>query len=69
MEIKEQSEAKQTSTTTEESKEEEDEVDEEVANKEKNLNYEDTPFYLKQDRPVFSGKERYSLLIAILIFV
>lgn len=29
----------------------------EVEEKEKKLDYEDTPFYLRQDRPVFSGKE------------
>ena len=38
--------------------ESEEDIDEKVANKEKSLNYEDTPFYLKQDRPVFLGKER-----------
>lgn len=29
-----------------------------IKDKEKELNYDDTPFYLKQDRPMFSGKER-----------
>lgn len=30
---------------------------EEIEKKERDLDYQDTPFYLRQDRPVFSGKE------------
>ena len=35
----------------------EESIEEEIERKEKEMDYEDTPFYLRQDRPVFTGKE------------
>ncbi|CAI2362267.1 unnamed protein product [Moneuplotes crassus] len=36
---------------------EEEYIEDEISLKEKDMGYHETPFYLKQDRPVFTGKE------------
>jgi len=45
------------SKTEREIQEAEQEIMEEIEQREKKLDYQETPFYMKQDRPVFSGKE------------
>ena len=44
--------------TAEELLEQEKAESKDIGDKDKKLDYEDTPFFLKQDRPMFSGKER-----------